>query len=263
MSEIIREEIDRIRQLMLSEEMVQKDGFKELKKTLDILKKKKKVLFLSCSNRYNWDEDNIDIPKSRIIAEYLAEELGDKGKFIDVTELKIFPCEGNVSRKDGNSCGLKKALLEDKKKNPSGYHRCWASLNNKSDELWKISKELFESDVVIFFASVRWGSANMFYQNLIERLTWIENRHTTLGESNIVEGIQTGMICVGQNFNGEVVTELQKEIHRFYGFEPNSDLYWNWQYTKDVNDETQKSYKESYPKFVKDFKLKDFVEKES
>ena len=141
MSEIIREEIDRIRQLMLSEEMVQKDGFKELKKTLDILKKKKKVLFLSCSNRYNWDEDNIDIPKSRIIAEYLAEELGDKGKFIDVTELKIFPCEGNVSRKDGNSCGLKKALLEDKKKNPSGYHRCWASLNNKSDELWKISKE--------------------------------------------------------------------------------------------------------------------------
>lgn len=263
MSQIIKEEIQRIRELMLSEEMVQKDGFKELKKTLDILKKRKKVLLLSCSNRYNWDEDNIDTPKSKIIAEYLAEELGDKAVFIDVTELKIFPCEGNVSRKDGNSCGLKKASLEDKKKNPTGYHRCWASINNKSDELWKISKELFESDTVLFFASVRWGSANMFYQNLIERLTWIENRHTTLGESNIVKDIQTGMICVGQNFNGEGVTELQKEIHRFYGFEPNDNLYWNWQYTKDVEDETQASYKKSFSKFVKDLKLQDFTDEEN
>jgi hypothetical protein len=110
---------------------------------------------------------------------------------IDVPELKIFPCEGNISRKDGNSCGLLKSKLKDKDKNPSGEHRCWASLNNKTDELWKISKELFESDVVIFFSSVRWGQANMYYQNLIERLSWIENRHTTLGESNIVKDIDT------------------------------------------------------------------------
>jgi hypothetical protein len=34
--------------------------------------------------------------------------------------------------------------------------------------------------------------ANMYYQNLIERLNWIENRHTTLGESNIVKDIETG-----------------------------------------------------------------------
>jgi hypothetical protein len=46
------------------------------------------------------------------------------------------------------SVGLKKLYLKDKEKNPSGYHRCWASIHNEDDELWKISKELFESDCV-------------------------------------------------------------------------------------------------------------------
>jgi multimeric flavodoxin WrbA len=252
---MLNEEIQRIKNMMLSEEMVQSDGYKALKKTLDILKNKDKVLLLSCSNRFNWDEDNIDIPKSKVLAAYLKEELGDKATLVDVSELKIFPCEGNVSRKDGNSCGIKKALLKDDKKNPSGYHRCWASLNNKSDELWKVSKELFESDAVIFFSSVRWGQANMYYQNLIERLTWIENRHATLGEKNIVEDIESGFICVGQNWNGENVTEVQKKVHEFYGFKTNDELYWNWQYTKKVDDESQSSYKKSHDKFMKDMKL--------
>lgn len=240
---------------MLSEEMVQTDAYKKLKQTLEICKDKKKVLLLSCSNRFNWDENNIDTPKSKILAVYLKEELGDKAVFIDVPELNIASCEGNVSRKEGNSCGVKKALLKNDKKNPSGYHRCWASLNEKSDELWKISKELFESDLVLFFVSIRWGQANMYYQKLIERLTWIENRHTTLGEKNIIEGIESGFIAVGQNWNGENVTEIQKNVHKFYGFKPNDELYWNWQFTKNVNDETQKSYKEAFPKFVKDTKL--------
>jgi len=234
MSNIIQEEIEKIRKMMLSENMVQEGGEKKLKQTLDILKKKKKVLLLSCSNRYNWDEKNIDVPKSKILAMYLNEELGDKSVFIDVSELKIFPCEGNVSREDGNS---------------------WASLNNKTDELWKISKELFEADAVVFFSSVRWGQANMFYQNLIERLTWIENRHATLGEKNIVEGIETGFICVGQNWNGEDVTKTQMKVHEFYGFEPNKKLYWNWQYTTDVYDESKSSYKKSHKKFIDDMGL--------
>ena len=246
--------------MMLSEEMVQEGAWKNLKETLDLLKKKEKVLLLSCSNRYNWDDENIDTPKSKILATYLKEELGDKAKFIDVPELKIYPCEGNISRKEGNSCGIKKALLDDDKKNPSGYHRCWASLNNKDDELWKISKELFESDAVVFFSSVRWGQTNMFYQQLIERLSWIENRHTTLGEKNIVGDIESGFICVGQNWNGENVTEIQKKVHEFFGFKPNDKLYWNWQYTKDENDETQKSYKAAFPKFVKDTKLDEYEE---
>ena len=103
------------------------------------LRKRRKFLLLSCSNRYNFD-DNIDIPKSKMIAMYLNEELGDKSVLIDVPELKILPCEGNVSRKDGNSCGLLKAKLKDKKQNPSGHHRCWVNINEPSDELWKISK---------------------------------------------------------------------------------------------------------------------------
>lgn len=251
----LQENILRIREMMISEELVQSDAWKSIKKTLDILKEKDKVLLLSCSNRYNWDDKNIDIPKSKMIAMYLHDELGDKSVLFDVSELNIVPCEGNVSRKDGNSCGVLKALLKDKKKDPSGYHRCWASVNNPEDELWKISKELFESDAVVFFSSIRWGQTNMFYQNLIERLTWIENRFSTLGESNVVENIETGFICVGQNWNGDVVNETQKKVHAFYGFKPNDELYWNWQYTKDVNDETQKSYKNTYKKFIKDTKL--------
>lgn len=251
----IQENIDRIKKLIISEGMVQSDAYKSLKTTLDILKTKKKVLLLSCSNRYNWDDKNIDIPKSKLIAMYLNEELGDKSTLIDVSELNIIPCEGNVSRKDGNGCGVLKSKLKDKEKNPSGHHRCWASFNDPKDELWKVSKELFESDAVIFFSSIRWGQTNMFYQNLIERLTWIENRHSTLNESNLVKYIETGFICVGQNWNGKNVNELQKKVHEFYGFKINNDLYWNWQYTKDMNDESEKSYKDSHKKFIKDTKI--------
>jgi len=240
---VLEQELLKIREIMLSEENVRKHGLEKLDETFKVLRKKEKVLLLSCSNRYNWDEKNIDIPKSRILAEYIADELGNKAKFIDVTELKIHPCEGNVSRKEGNSCGIAKAELKDKKKNPTGNHRCWANINFPDDELWKISKELFESDCV-----------------LIERLTWLENRHTTLGESNVIQNIQSGMISVGQNYNGEKVIDLQRKIHEFYGFDVNNKLYWNWQYTDNVNDESQKSYKDSYGAFVKDFDIKDFAE---
>lgn len=247
---------DIIREMVLQEELVQSDAWKAIKSTLDTLRKKEKVLLLSCSNRHNWDPKNIDIPKSRLLAMYLQEELGDKATLIDVTQLQIFPCEGNVSRKEGNGCGVLKSLLKDNVKNPSGQHRCWASLNNKSDELWKVSKELLESDAVIFFSSVRWGQANMYYQNLIERLTWIENRHNTLGEDNIIKDIETGFICTGQNWNGESVVDTQKKVHEFFGFQTPKELYWNWQYTKDETDETQKSYAKSADEFKKEFKIK-------
>ena len=253
----LEENIERIRQMMITEQMVQSDAWKTLEKTIKILKNKKKVLLLSCSNRYNWDNKDVDIPKSKMIAMYINDELGNNSVLIDVPKLNILPCEGNVSRKDGNSCGLLKSKLKDKEKNSSGNHRCWASLNNPKDELWKISKELFESDAVIFFSSVRWGQTNMFYQNLIERLTWIENRHNTLGETNIVKDIETGLICVGQNWNGKSVTETQMKVHEFYGFKPNNNLYWNWQYTKDVDDESKKSYKNSHDKFIEDTKITD------
>jgi multimeric flavodoxin WrbA len=239
----------------ISEKNISTGNLSRLEKTISELDKLDKVLLLPCSNRFNWDENNVDIPKSTILAMVIQESLGDKAVLIDVPDLKIYPCEGNVSRKEGNSCGVKKALLKDEKKNPSGHHRCWASLNNKDDELWKISKELFESDAVIFFSSIRWGQTNMFYQNLIERLTWIENISHTLGESNIVEKIQSGFICTGQNWKGLDVVDTQKRVHTFYGFKPNDKFYWNWQFTSKITDETQKSYKEAFPTFVKKFGL--------
>jgi hypothetical protein len=97
----------------------------------------------------------------------------------------------------------------------------------------------------------------MYYQNLIERLNWVENRHTVHNESNIVKDIESGYICTGHNWNGSNVVDLQKQVHSFYGFKPNDDIYWNWQYTKDINDESQKSYKDSYKKFIKDTKIPD------
>lgn len=246
-----------LKKFHINEQIKLSDGFSKLEETIDVLNSSKKILLLPCSNRYQFD-DNIDTPKSTILALTIQEVLGDKSVLLDVPDLKIYPCEGNVSRKDGNSCGLKESVLKDKKKNPSGNHRCWASINMKDDELWKISKELFESDVVVFFSSIRWGQANMYYQKLIERLTWIENRHTTLGEKNIVENIQSGMITVGQNWNGQNVIDTQKKVHEFYGFKPNNKLYWSWQFTKDVNDETQISYKKSFNSFVDSFDMKKF-----
>lgn len=77
-------------------------------------------------------------------------------------------------------------------------------------------------------------------------------------KKNIVDGIETGFIAVGQNWNGEEVTKTQKQVHKFYGFKPNEKLYWNWQFTKNVTDESQESYKEAFPKFVKDTKLDEY-----
>jgi len=229
-----------------------KKSMSNLESTIDFLDTKKKILLLTTSNR--WDGEK-DVPKSTLLAKAVEKSLGDKVTILDIPKLKIYPCEGNVSTKDGNKCGLKDALLKSKTKNPSGFLRCWASLNHKDDELWKVSKELFESDAVVFFASIRWGQANAFYQKLIERLDWIENRHTTLKEDNVIKNISSGFICTGQNWNGENVVETQKQVHKFYGFKVDEKLYWNWQYTQDVNDETEKSYKDSFGKFEEDFNL--------
>ena len=187
------------------------------------LAEKKKVLFLTTSNR--WDKSE-EIPKSTLLARELKEKLKDTTEvtILDIPKMKIFPCEGNVSGLKGNNCGDKGSLLKDSEKNPTGYHRCWASINNQDDELWKVSKELFESEAVVFFISVRWGQANAFYQKLIERLNWIENIHTTLEEENFISSIEAGCVIIGQNWNGENVMETQKQVYEFYGFQVPDEL---------------------------------------
>lgn len=224
-----------------------------LEKTVCYLSGKNRILFLTTSNRWKGDKSG-NIPKSTLLAEHIAHMVGDeKVTILDIPSLKIYPCEGNVSSALGNTCGVAKALLKDGEKNPSGFHRCWASINNTDDELWKVSRELFQSDCVVFFVSVRWGQTNAFYQKLIERLTWIENRHSTLGEENIAKGIDAGIIVVGQNWNGKNVLETQKQVLDFYGFNVVRELCWNWQYTNDSEDEDPEEYKEAIKNFNKAF----------
>ena len=176
---------------------------------------------------------------------------------INVAKLKIYPCEGNVSTKRGNTCGLKEAKLDDKEKNPTGNIRCWASLNNKSDEMYKVANAIFDADIVIFFGSIRWGKMNSIYGELVERLTWLDNRHTTLGESNLLKDKEVGVIATGHNWNGEEAVKLEKQVLGFFGFKTPDVLSFNWQWTKDKNDESKKGYLEDFGDFLREF---DFVE---
>lgn len=221
-------------------------------RSVDYLKTKNKILLLTTSNRWSGSDD---VPKSTKIAQLYQQNLPGKASILDVTKLNIADCEGNVSDgKLGNHCGVKKSVLKNKQKNPSGHHRCWASINNKDDELWKISKALFEdTDAVMFFGSVRWGQANGVYQRLIERLTWLENRHATLGESNIIKHIDAGVVFMGQNWNGKDVIKTQTSVLKFFGFNVPDVLSWNWQYTQNEKDETQTSYKKAIQQFKTDF----------
>jgi len=230
-------------------------NFLRLRRTIEYLKKFERVLLLTCSNR-GVEVIKTQTPKSSILAQIINKKV-ENSVLIDVTQLKIYPCEGNVSRMEGNVCGIMEAQLKDEEKNPTGYHRCWASIHNPDDELWKISKELFESDCVIFFSSVRWGAANMFYQKLIERLNWINNRYIPYGEPNIIKDTTSGFICVGQHQYADKICELQFENHKYYGFDANEDLYWYWNAEDiDYNDETLQGYLESYPEFFEEFHIK-------
>lgn len=232
-------------------------SYKNMVKMVEYLSDREKILFLTTSNRGDWAIKELsEEPKSTRLAKEVSKYLGtSKCKVIEVPKLKIYPCEGNVSHMDGNSCGVLKSALKDKEKNPTGDHRCWRSINNPDDELWKISKELFESDTVVFFGSIRWGQMNSFYQKLIERLTWLENRHSTLGESNLLKNISCGVVATGQNWNGKNAIELQKSVLEYFGFDVKDELCWNWQYTDNPKDETQRSYKKSGKDFNETFGL--------
>lgn len=214
-----------------------------------------KVLFLTTSTRYPFNTGydrgghELEMPKSTELALYIKESIPNETYWIDVPQLKILPCEGNVSSKNGNHCGVEAANLGDKSKNPTGNHRCWASVNDKSDELWKISKKLFECDTVMFFTSVRWGQTTAMYQKLIERLTWIQNRSETLKDINVVKGKKAGFICIGQNYGGAQIAELQHKVLNYYGFDAPDNLFWNWQFTENELDDSLESYAKAHDQF--------------
>jgi hypothetical protein len=168
-----------------------------LKRLYNYLKKSgnKKILFLTTSNRWSGDKE---LPKSSIIAEELMKKLGnERCQIINVSKLKIFPCEGNVSTKRGNTCSL------------------------------------------------------------IERLTWLENRHTTLGESNLLKNKEAGIVAVGHNWNGKEAVALEKEVLKYFGFKVPTQLSFNWQFLNNAKDESKRGYLEEFGEFLKEF---DFVE---
>jgi len=87
----------------------------DLAKTIAFLEKEKQVLLITTSTRPPSSKD--DIPKSTQLARFIQSQVGtNKCKIIDASSLNILPCTGNVSSAEGNQCGLKGALLKDKKK---------------------------------------------------------------------------------------------------------------------------------------------------
>ena len=92
-------------------------------KTLKYLEGKEKILFLLTSNRWSGHKD--DTPKSSSLAYLLQEKLGpNKVTIIDVSKLKIYECEGNVSSKTGNHCGMKEALLNSSDTLVEAFETC-------------------------------------------------------------------------------------------------------------------------------------------
>ena len=49
----------------------------------------------------------------------------------------------------------------------------------------------------------------------LERLTWLENRHSTLGEDNILKDIDAGLIITGHNWNEENVIKSYSITEKF------------------------------------------------
>ena len=219
---------------------------------LTTLSGEKRVLFITTSNRGEYISSKGEKPKSTRLAEHLSDLLKEKGVDVvtmDAAKLKIYNCLGCVSELKGNMCGAPKSKLKDPEKNPHGHLKCWASLDHKDDELWKIANELYNSDAVIFFASNRWGNPNAIYQKLIERLDWIESSHTTYNGPNTVKNKKAGMILLGQNWRVQESLEVQYHVLNFFGFETPEELFMGWQFTRDTDDEEQRSYQESSSSF--------------
>jgi len=216
------------------------------------LEQRDDILLLTTSTRYR--KHTFDVPKSTQLALRVRDHLRRRKKrvvLLDVPKLTIHTCEGNVSAEKGNRCGMLEAKLPSRSKNPTGHHRCWASINNADDELYVITRELFRSRIVVFFVSVRWGQTNSVYQRLFERLSWIENRFTTLGEKPIpqLRNLEAGMVLFGQNWNDAQVLKTQRQNFKWFGWKTPAPLSFYWQYRRDAEDESPESYLRAVEEF--------------
>lgn len=209
-------------------------------------------MLLTTSNRFH--EHIQDVPKTTQLALRIRDRLKQAGKhvtLVDVTSLRIYTCEGNISGAGGNHCGVPEAKLLNDVKNPTGHHRCWASINNEDDQLHEITRALFQAQAVIFFVSTRWGQTNSVYQRLFERLSWIENRISTLGEEPIpqLRDLEAGMVLFGHNWLDAQVLRTQKQNFRWFGWRTPAALSFAWQFTMDAEEESPESYLDAIKEF--------------
>lgn len=233
----------------------------DIRGLLSKLSAHKKVTFVTTSNRSPYVEEKGESPKSSQLAKHIQRKLEERGikvELIDAAKLTIHNCLGCVSEINGNHCGSKDSEVKDKEKNPNGLLRCWASHDFDDDELWKISKSLFESQAIIFFGSQRWGNVNAIYQKLIERLDWIENMHSCYGDKNSVSEIEAGLVLIGQNWRVRESLEVQQKVLEFFGFKTPSELFLGWQYTRDIYDESEQSYLNAPNTFEQSWNMKIF-----
>ncbi len=81
----------------------------------------------------------------------------------------------------------------------------------------------------------------------------METRWTAHGESNLLENTDAGIIVVNHNWRGQEVLDLQKQVLDFFWFHVRDELSCNSQFTSDVDDESDETYKEAYVNFEKTF----------
>lgn len=231
-----------------------KYGFEieDVRRFIEKLTPCKKVTFITTSSRSPYVEKFGESPKSSQLARSLAEKLKQrdiKVEIIDAAKLNIHNCLGCVSELHGNNCGVKESAVKDDVKNPHGHLRCWASHDFEDDELYKIANAIYDSQAVVFFGSQRWGSVNAIYQKVIERLDWMENMHSTLGEKSTIDNIMAGLIVIGQNWQVDQSLTTQKKVLEFFGFQVPEELFMGWQYTRDANEESPASYRDAVDTF--------------
>lgn len=225
----------------------------EYQSLIDHLSTKNNVLLITSSNRWVGSEQKA---KSTQLAYDIKDSLPDNNiKVIEADKLNIRCCTGNVSLASGNICGAKDALLKSSEKNPTGQIRCWEA-KHRDDEMYKVANEIFKADAVVFFTSVRWGQTNSIYQKLIERLTWLENRWSCLGESNLLENKDAGIVVIGFNWKDKQVMQTQRSVLEMFGFKTPAKLSMYWQFTDDATDESKQSYKAAVSQFQDDFDVR-------
>jgi len=70
-----------------------------------------------------------------------------------------------------------------------------------------------------------------------------------LSVEQFIKNKKAGMILLGQNWRVQESLEVQYHVLNFFGFETPEELFMGWQFTRDTDDEEQRSYQESSSSF--------------